>query len=93
MISFLLDSDGNWDVDLVTDIFDCRDVNIILSTPLNNEFHDSWYWIRDKMGGYTVKSAYLLFQNLKNNQNAAPNSGFWRNLWNLKIPSKVKNFL
>ena len=93
-VTSLISLDSNsWDTDLVMDIFDSRDANIILSIPLNNEVNDSWYWRREKMGNYSVKSAYLLTQEAKNENGIAANSGFWRKLWNLKIPPKVKNFL
>ncbi|XP_074349748.1 uncharacterized protein LOC141689374 [Apium graveolens] len=93
MVSSLLDTDGNWDVDLIKDVFDERDVNIILTIPLNKAAQGSWYWRQEKMGSYSVKSAYYLLQDLKPNQNTSPSSGFWKRLWNLKIPPKVKNFL
>ncbi|KAL8121558.1 hypothetical protein AgCh_018338 [Apium graveolens] len=54
---------------------------------------DSWYWCKERMGNYTVKSAYLLLQEIKGGYQVSNNSGFWRKLWNLKIPSKVKHFL
>lgn len=82
-----------WDVDLILDMFDSRDTNIILSIPLNTEVEDSWYCKREKMGSYSVKSAYRLIQDDKPSFNTDDNLGFWRNLWNLKIPLKVKIFL
>lgn len=49
-VSFLISIDNNsWDTDLVQGIFDCRDINIILSTPLDKEFNDSWYWRHEKL--------------------------------------------
>lgn len=94
MVSSLMSPDGNtWDTDLITDIFDSRDSNIILSIPIDKEVKDSWYWRREKFGNYSVKSAYLLMEEEKNVNVTADNSGFWRTLWNLKIPPKVKNFL
>lgn len=93
MVSCLLDENGDWDGDLIRDIFDSRDVNVILSISLNAESQNTWYWRREKMGNYSVKSAYTLLQELNTDQNIPSNSGFWRRLWNLKIPPKVKHFL
>lgn len=45
------------------------------------------------MGCYSVKSAYIFLQEMKSNTHVIDNSGFWRNLSNLKIPPKVKYFL
>ncbi|KAL8108560.1 hypothetical protein AgCh_024870 [Apium graveolens] len=93
-VSSLLEIDSNsWDEELINDVFDSRDASLILSIPLNNDVEDTWYWRREKLGNYTVKSAYLMIQESKTDSLAADNSGFWRKLWNLKIPPKVKNFL
>lgn len=45
------------------------------------------------MGMYSVKSAYIAIQEEKFQSHTADNSGFWRRMWNFKIPAKVKNFL
>lgn len=82
----------SWDIDLVEDVFDSRDASIILSIPIDKEVDDSWYWGNDKFGDYSVKSAYLLLEGEHNEPSSASNSGFWRKLWILKIPPKVKNF-
>lgn len=68
-------------------------MNLILSIPLGDDDNDNWYWRCEKMGLYSVKSAYLLLQDSGRSIPGDNNSGFWRKLWNLKIPSKVKNFL
>lgn len=47
----------------------------------------------ERMGCYSVKSAYSLLQASRNYNHMEDNSGFWRLLWNLKILPKVKNFL
>lgn len=88
-VSSLFDNTRNWDIDLINDIFDRREADLILTIPVNSSLEDSWYWRREKLGDYTVKSAYLYLQDLKNNYNVSSNSGFWRKLWNLKIPPKV----
>lgn len=79
---------NTWDVDLVLDIFDERDANIIISIPLNADVEDFWYWRREKMGNYSVKSAYLLMQEDKEGNSTDSNSGFWRSLWNFKNSSQ-----
>lgn len=42
---------------------------------------------------YSVKSAYTLIQESKTYQQVDGNTKFWKCLWNLKIPPKVKNFM
>lgn len=79
-VSSLKGSDNNWDIDLLRDIFEIRDVQLILTIPLNNENEDTWYWRKEKMGEYSVKSAYALLQDLKHSHGLNSNLGFWRNL-------------
>lgn len=82
------------DKELLEDIFKERDLNLILAIPLRSDTEDSWYWKGEKLGQYSVKSAYGMLQMEKNsNNNNSDNSGFWRRLWNLKVPVKVKNML
>lgn len=52
---------------------------------------DTWYWHKKKLGHYLVKRSYLLIQEEKENSQTSDNLGFWRQLWNLKIPAKVKH--
>ncbi|KAL8100419.1 hypothetical protein AgCh_032616 [Apium graveolens] len=91
--SLMVTGEHVWDVELISDMFIDRDAELILSIPLDNDSANSWYWRGEKLGEYSVKSAYLLIQDSKNSNRSEDNSGFWRKLWNLKIPSKVKNFL
>lgn len=67
-----------WDVDLINDVFNERDVDLIISIPLGGSDSDSdiWYRRHDKMGNYSVKSAYICLQNAKRNSTSADNSGF-----------------
>ncbi|XP_030487389.1 uncharacterized protein LOC115704315 [Cannabis sativa] len=95
MVNSLLNvDDRSWDVSLVQDMFNVRDANLILGIPLSfSATNDHWAWVGEKSGHYSVKSAYNLLQNQKNSRSGENNSGFWRKLWHLKIPPKVKNFM
>lgn len=59
-----------WDIDLVNDIFEERDANLILSIPLGSDEANICFWNKEKLGGYTVKSAYatILDRNIGNDQ-------------------------
>ena len=82
-----------WDSDIIYDIFEGRDAELILSIELGGNEKDTWYWCYEKLGHYSVKTAYILLQENKENHSTLDNSGFWRKLWQLKLPSKIKNFL
>lgn len=58
--SLMISGVREWDYDLIIYIFDDRDTNLILSIPLNDTDMDTWYCSSEKLGDYTVKSAYGL---------------------------------
>ena len=91
--SLMSDDQRSWDIDLVKDIFNERDANLILTIPIQTQDDDSWFWRKEKLGQYSVKSAYALIRSNSVISNTSNNSGFWNKLWNLKIPLKVKHFI
>lgn len=50
---------------------------------------DSWYWLLDDKGEFSVRSCYrqLIGEREGNDR------GFWKKLWSLNLPGKVVNFL
>lgn len=74
--SLMVTGERVWDNELIADIFEERDANLILAIPLRRDTEDSWYWKREKLGQYSVKSAYGMLQMEKNNNNTSDNSGF-----------------
>lgn len=85
--------DHSWDVDLIRDVFEERDADIIMAIPLHSNEPDKWYWRKEKLGIYSVKSAYTVIQENKPQHDNCGDTRFWRRLWNIKIPPKVKNFI
>uniref|UniRef100_A0A803P9M0 Reverse transcriptase zinc-binding domain-containing protein n=1 Tax=Cannabis sativa TaxID=3483 RepID=A0A803P9M0_CANSA len=83
-----------WDHDLVIDMFNPRDAALILGLPLSHTLDDDcWYWNGESNGSFSVSSAYSLLQQSKSSRPVPNNFGFWKELWQLKIPPKVKNTL
>ncbi|KAM6591280.1 hypothetical protein CsatA_013885 [Cannabis sativa] len=83
-----------WDSDVVKDLFNNQDASLILGLPLSpNSDTDFWSWLGDRTRFFSVKTAYYLLQKNKPQHSSADNSGFWRKMWHLKIPPKVKNLL
>lgn len=89
--ALLIPGQNEWDEDLVKDIFVERDARLILSIPLSGTGNDLWFWNKEKMGLYTVRSAYSAMQGVSDNA-AMHNTSMWKQLWNLKVPLKVKHF-
>lgn len=86
-----LDQSG-WDIDLLHDIFEDRDIQLILSIPLNTTYEDVWYWNREKMGQYTIKSAYAVIQEDRIVDQQV-DTEWWKRMWNLQVPLRVKHFM
>ncbi|XP_062087000.1 uncharacterized protein LOC133793720 [Humulus lupulus] len=81
-----------WDRDLVRDIFSPEDAEIILSIPLSlDRLEDSWYWVLEKSGLFSVKSVYRVLQDRKEEALMASQSPFWVSLWKLRVPPKAKD--
>ncbi|XP_062116553.1 uncharacterized protein LOC133830553 [Humulus lupulus] len=88
-----LDRDG-WDMDVVNDLFNRRDAKCILSIPINpNRSIDSWYWSLEASGLFTVRSCYKSLQLLKNGEATIEEKAFWRGIWKVKVPPKVKDLI
>lgn len=85
---------NKWDLDLLRDIFNEKDVKRILKIQLSfSNQDDRWIWLGDGKGQYMMKSGYRVFNKL-NYQVLPGNVSFkWQKLWNLSIPPKVKKFV
>jgi ribonuclease HI len=91
--------DGSWDEDLIGEIFWSIDAHRILQIPLAPNREDFVAWHHNKLGLFSVRSAYYCLWNYKfgrQNRNAdiseGANNPVWGKLWNLEIPSKIKIF-
>ncbi|XP_031090962.1 uncharacterized protein LOC115995954 [Ipomoea triloba] len=59
-VSGLMDANGQWDVEVLEDLFTDTDVKKILATPTSCNYKDSWRWQGDIRGLYSVKHGYHL---------------------------------
>ncbi|KAL5740942.1 hypothetical protein ACOSQ2_030122 [Xanthoceras sorbifolium] len=95
-VAGLLSVGGVWNEDLVRCSFLPEEAEIILSIQLSSvSCQDSLLWHYDKRGEFTVRSAYKLaaeaFGKNIGSSSAGPDP-WWKALWSLHIPSKVKFF-
>lgn len=57
--NLLRPEENGWDLDVIMDIFSEQDVAKIMRIPHSrNVGADSWFWLDDDKGTYTVKSRY-----------------------------------
>ncbi|KAL5741976.1 hypothetical protein ACOSP7_028708 [Xanthoceras sorbifolium] len=95
-VAGLLSVGGVWNEELVRCSFLPEEAEIILSIQLSSvSCQDSLLWHYDKRGEFTVRSAYKLaaeaFGKNIGSSSAGPDP-WWKALWSLHIPSKVKFF-
>ncbi|GKV19300.1 hypothetical protein SLEP1_g29582 [Rubroshorea leprosula] len=93
----LLDEGGEWDITKLNASFSNQECREILKIP-TGACPDSLIWHYDKVGKFSVKSAYFLAYNMArepsiHETNRDMTIGEWKQLWRLKIPPKVRVFL
>jgi hypothetical protein len=93
----LLTASGQWNIDLVRQIFLPVDVEANLKIPLRNSSKDCLAWEPERHGLFSVKSAYRLLFNIRQQQSDVDQAGpsgisTWKLLWKLGVPPKVKVF-
>jgi len=59
-VADLTTDSGDWNEELIRDIFFPVDANAILKLPMTSRGEDFWAWEQEKHGNYSVKSAYRL---------------------------------
>ena len=91
---------GQWDEDLIRQVFSPVDANRILRIHLNVEVVEDFVaWHHTRSGTFSVRSAYHVeFENQfgrhfnRNSQGSANDHEVWKELWKLRLPGKVKHF-
>ena len=87
---------GEWDCMKVRHNFIAADAEVILRIPVGKVMEDTWAWQPDKLGFFSVRSAYKSL--IQHNRVHTPGSSagteltVWEKLWRLAIPPKVRNF-
>lgn len=89
---------NNWNLILLQELFTQQTVQQIMAIPRpHEETSDSWVWIPNKDGVFTVKSGYHVATNIRRGMPpdaiSEENRQYWRALWSVMLPSKIKIFL
>ena len=96
--SIINPSSNTWQADVMKQAFSPDDANTILGIPLSSRCPmDRLIWAYTSKGHFTVSSAYkVAFSSISNPSPVGSNKQncrkFWKSLWGLNIPNKVKNF-
>ncbi|KAM6574657.1 hypothetical protein CsatA_022984 [Cannabis sativa] len=79
---------NEWDHALVRKWFNEDDSKRILNISLpNNQSKDSWLWLPEPNGNFSIKSAYRLSLNINISR---PDYAKWRTLWGARIHNRLK---
>lgn len=98
MVADLLTPSGEWNEELIKQVFVNVDAHAILSTPVRGLGDDVWAWEPEGHGlYYTVRSAYRRLcdeQCRQLEEHWASSSGdiTWTRIWKLSVPPKVRVF-
>ena len=90
---------GWWNINLIDRCFHPPDASLIKSLPLSFiPQPDTLVWSSEKLGSYSIKSGYKSLcekhnRDMNRPQASESQKGFWRCIWKLKVPSKIKQFL
>uniref|UniRef100_A0A803P0N1 Reverse transcriptase zinc-binding domain-containing protein n=1 Tax=Cannabis sativa TaxID=3483 RepID=A0A803P0N1_CANSA len=89
-VADILTSDGKWDIQKLTGLFDHDTIAAILKGghPSGNG-SDKWIWTKDRNGRFSCKSAYLI-QALQRAPSCDVAPSLWNRLWNSKILERHK---
>ncbi|KAK3188605.1 hypothetical protein Dsin_028166 [Dipteronia sinensis] len=95
----LFSPSGGWDDRLIERSFSVDDTTAIKGIPVGSgSCGDSLIWHYNENGKFNVKSGYWVARNMEvhassSNSGVSTNNSWWKKLWNLKIPLKIKIFI
>ena len=89
------ESTRSWRSDVIDHVFELAEAAIIKGIPLSSfSQEDKLIWPFTPSGQYTVKSGYrFLYESSSPEQITEEDSVFWKKIWGLQVPNKVKNFI
>ena len=85
----------SWRNEVIDHVFIPVEAEMIKAIPVSSSSQvDTLIWPFNPSGHYSVKFGYKFLQDCAENSHApAHESAFWKKVWGLKVPSKVKNFV
>ncbi|XP_023897961.1 uncharacterized protein LOC112009845 [Quercus suber] len=89
------ESTRSWRTNVIEHVFEPAKAAIIKGIPLCSfSQQDKLIWPFTPSGQYTVKSGYrFLYEGSAPTQASTEDSLFWKKIWDLEVPNKVKNFV
>ncbi|KAL8110377.1 hypothetical protein AgCh_026191 [Apium graveolens] len=86
----MTENGSNWDDEILRDLCNDRDKNLIKQIPIpTRSCDDSWLWLLEEKGMFTVKSCYQSLQG----EVESTETVFWKKLWSLNLPEDAMHIL
>ena len=85
-----------WKTEVIQELFLPSEVLLIIGIPLSlRNTEDRVIWAYTPSGVYSTSSAYKLLtdRNVQGSSNCEPQKRFWKGLWELQVPHKIKHFV
>lgn len=88
-----------WNTHLIDLCFYPPEAKLIKSLPLCSTVQpNTLVWLKENSGNYSVKTGYKFLcetpdVDLVNSEEAMAQRKFWKSIWNLRVPGKIKHFL
>ena len=85
-----------WKTKVIQELFLPSEASMIMGIPLSLRItEDRVIWAYTPLGVYSTNSAYKLLtdKNVQGNSNCEPQRRFWKGIWELRVPHKIKHFV
>ena len=96
-VSSLIEADRKeWKTEVIQELFMPNEASVIMGIPLSlRSTEDRIIWAYTPSGTYSTSSAYKLLKdrNVHGSFNREPQKRFWKGLWELRVPHKIKHFI
>ena len=87
----------SWNSSIIDGLFAPNKAALIKRIPLARlACADEMFWPFTQHGNYNCKSRYQFLKELHDgppSSDVQPNTSFWKKVWMLKVPNKIKNFV
>ena len=96
-VSSLIEADRKeWKTEVIQELFLPNEASVIMGIPLSlRSTEDRIIWAYTPSGTYSTSSTYKLLKdrNVHGSSNCEPQKCFWKGLWELRVPHKIKHFI
>lgn len=83
----------SWDKELIVSVINERGAQQSLSIPLSNQTNYYFFWLFERRGSFSIKSAYGALLSTPDTNPDQHSKRIWRKLWKLPLLPQVMSFV